>query len=110
MSGDNLTILVAIAAGVISFLSPCVLPLVPPYLVFITGTSLEELVERKGSWADERRQALLAALMFVFGFSTVFVTLGASASWLGSMLREALTRFSLGPVDGPKAMCASSFS
>jgi cytochrome c-type biogenesis protein len=81
----------ALFAGLLSFLSPCVLPLVPPYLVFITGTSLEELVEHKGSWADERRQVLLSALTFVLGFSTVFVLLGASASWLGSVLRDALS-------------------
>ena len=82
----------ALLAGVISFLSPCVLPLVPPYLCFITGTSLEELADRKASSISERRQTMLAALMFVLGFSTVFVTLGASASWLGSMLREELAR------------------
>ncbi len=82
----------ALLAGVISFLSPCVLPLVPPYLCFITGTSLEDLVDHQAAPAAERRRTMLAALLFVLGFSTVFVTLGASASWLGGLLREELAR------------------
>ncbi len=94
----------ALFAGAISFLSPCVLPLVPPYLCFITGASLEELVDHKARAQEERRRTLLAALMFVLGFSTVFVALGASASWLGSMLRSELARqwevfgFSFNPI------------
>ncbi len=94
----------ALLAGAISFLSPCVLPLVPPYLCFITGTSLEELVDNKTRPDEERRRTLLAALMFVFGFSTVFITLGASASWVGGMLRAELGRtvevlgFSFNPI------------
>ena len=82
----------ALLAGAISFLSPCVLPLVPPYLCFITGTSLEELVDNKARPDEERRRTLLAALLFVLGFSTVFIALGASASWIGSMLRTELAR------------------
>jgi len=94
----------ALAAGTISFLSPCVLPLVPPYLCFITGASLEDLVDNKMRPREERRQVLLSALLFVLGFSTVFVALGASASWLGSMLRTELARqvtllgFSFNPI------------
>ncbi len=82
----------ALFAGALSFLSPCVLPLVPPYLCFITGTSLEELVDHKARPREERRRTLLAALLFVLGFSTVFVALGASASWVGSLLRTELAR------------------
>jgi cytochrome c-type biogenesis protein len=82
----------ALFAGAISFLSPCVLPLVPPYLCFITGTSLEDLVDHKARPREERRRTLLAALCFVLGFSTVFVALGASASWLGGLLRTELAR------------------
>ena len=82
----------ALFAGTISFLSPCVLPLVPPYLCFITGASLEDLVDNKMRPKEERRRVLLSALFFVLGFSTVFVALGASASWLGSMLRTELAR------------------
>jgi cytochrome c-type biogenesis protein len=94
----------ALLAGAISFLSPCVLPLVPPYLCFITGTSLEELVDNKARPDEERRRTLLAALLFVLGFSTVFIALGASASWIGSMLRTELARsvevfgFSFNPI------------
>lgn len=77
-------------AGIISFLSPCVLPLVPSYLCFITGASLDELAEQNGTSNHQQRRALLAALMFVFGFSTVFVILGASASVVGQLLREYL--------------------
>jgi cytochrome c-type biogenesis protein len=82
----------ALLAGMLSFLSPCVLPLVPPYLCFITGTSLEELVDHDARPREERRRTLLAALLFVLGFSTVFVALGASASWIGGLLRTELAR------------------
>ena len=81
----------ALLAGVISFLSPCVLPLVPPYLCFITGTSLEELTETNETTREQWRDTMLAALLFVLGFSTVFVLLGAGASEVGQVLREHLT-------------------
>jgi cytochrome c-type biogenesis protein len=77
----------AFGAGLISFLSPCVLPLVPPYLCFITGASLDELA---GGERHRHRQTLLDAFMFVLGFSTVFVLLGATASTLGQLLRSQL--------------------
>lgn len=106
MKGMSLDISIgaALFAGAISFLSPCVLPLVPPYLCFITGTSLEELVDHRARPQEERRRTLLAALMFVLGFSTVFVLLGVSASWIGSLLRAELARqvmvfgFSFNPI------------
>jgi cytochrome c-type biogenesis protein len=79
----------AVLAGVISFLSPCVLPLVPPYLCFISGLSLEQL-SRAESSAPDRLNVLGAALAFVLGFTTVFVLLGATASSLGAVLRENL--------------------
>jgi cytochrome c-type biogenesis protein len=85
MIGD-ISILAAFGAGIISFLSPCVLPLVPPYLCFITGASLDDLHESP----DARFDAPVAALFFVLGFATVFVLLGASASWAGQLLREHL--------------------
>src|SRR6059058_4408759 len=81
----DVTILAALLAGLISFLSPCVLPLVPPYLVFLAGTSLERLGEE--SKPRVRRDAIVAALLFVAGFSTVFVALGAGASVIGGVLR-----------------------
>jgi cytochrome c-type biogenesis protein len=83
----------AAAAGVLSFLSPCVLPLVPPYLTFIAGTTIEELAE--GGEARARRDALLAALLFVAGFATVFVTLGATASAFGQVVRAHIEILSL---------------
>ncbi len=76
----------AAIAGVFSFLSPCVLPLVPPYLVFISGVSLDDLKKGQGS----ARQVMLAALAFVLGFTTVFVGLGATASYIGQILRDQL--------------------
>src|SRR4051794_6054747 len=84
--GIDVSLWAAFGAGLLSFLSPCVLPLVPPYLCFITGTSLDELTE-SGSGAS--RQTLLAALLFVLGFSTVFVLLGATASAAGQVLHVA---------------------
>jgi cytochrome c-type biogenesis protein len=83
----------AAAAGVLSFLSPCVLPLVPPYLTFIAGTTIEELAE--GGETRARRDTLLAALLFVAGFSTIFVTLGATASVFGQIVRAHLELLSL---------------
>src|SRR5262245_66233954 len=82
----DVSVLAALFAGLISFLSPCVLPLVPPYLVYLAGSSLERLA---GAEAEPlvKRDVLVAALLFVAGFSTVFVALGAGAGVLGSLLR-----------------------
>ena len=83
---SDITLSAAAAAGLLSFLSPCVLPLVPPYLTFIAGTTVEEL-----SGAGERRarqDVALAGLLFVLGFSTVFVALGATASVFGQVIRD----------------------
>jgi cytochrome c-type biogenesis protein len=82
----NVPILTALVAGIISFLSPCVLPLVPPYLVFLAGTSLERLADAEPE-PRVKRETVLAAALFVLGFSTVFVALGASASVIGSLVR-----------------------
>lgn len=75
----SIGIAVAFLAGLLSFLSPCVLPLVPSYISFITGLSLEELETR-------RRVALTHAILFVGGFSAIFLALGASATQLGRLL------------------------
>jgi cytochrome c-type biogenesis protein len=82
----DVSIFYALIAGLVSFLSPCVLPLVPPYLVFLAGTSLERLAEAEPA-SRVRRDTVIAALLFVAGFSTVFVALGASASAIGSVIR-----------------------
>lgn len=71
----------AFVAGVLSFVSPCVLPLVPPYLAYMGGVSIAELRDEEGTAA--RWRVLPAALSFVAGFSTVFVALGATASFIG---------------------------
>ncbi len=83
---SDVTILATLIAGLVSFLSPCVLPLVPPYLVFLAGTSLERFADREPE-PQVRRETVIAALLFVAGFSTVFVALGASASVIGSLIR-----------------------
>ncbi len=82
----NITIAAALLAGVVSFLSPCVLPMVPPYLVYLAGASLERLA---GAKPDPRARwdTILAAVLFVAGFSTVFVALGAGASAVGALMR-----------------------
>jgi cytochrome c-type biogenesis protein len=82
----DVSIIAALLAGLISFLSPCVLPLVPPYLVYLAGTSLERFADREPE-PQVRRETVFAAGLFVLGFSTVFVALGASASAIGGLLR-----------------------
>jgi len=83
---SDVTIAAALAAGTLSFLSPCVLPLVPPYLVYLAGTSLERLADAEPT-AAVKRDTVTASLLFVAGFSTVFVALGAGASVIGGWLR-----------------------
>lgn len=83
---SEVSILAALVAGIISFLSPCVLPLVPPYLVYLTGATIEHVATGEPRTVS-RRAVMVAALMFVLGFSTVFVALGASASIVGSLIR-----------------------
>ncbi|HZP77621.1 MAG TPA: cytochrome c biogenesis protein CcdA [Pseudolabrys sp.] len=85
MSAD-VTIAAALVAGLVSFLSPCVLPLVPPYLVYLAGASLERLADGEAQ-PRVRGETVVAALLFVAGFTTVFVALGASASVIGSLVR-----------------------
>jgi cytochrome c-type biogenesis protein len=83
---QNVSISAALIAGLVSFLSPCVLPLVPPYLVYLTGASIEHL-ENEESVSASKRAVMVSALLFVVGFSTVFILLGASASLIGSLIR-----------------------
>jgi cytochrome c-type biogenesis protein len=83
---ESLGVVVALTAGLFSFLSPCVLPLFPSYLSFITGMSVADLAGELGPAA--RRRVLLNALAFVLGFSMVFVALGASFSAVGQILLD----------------------
>jgi len=82
----DVPIVAALLAGLVSFLSPCVLPLVPPYLVYLAGTSFERLADREPE-SLVKRDTVIAAALFVGGFSTVFVLLGASASAVGALIR-----------------------
>ena len=75
---ESVGILVALTAGLLSFLSPCVFPLVPSYLSFVTGMTLDDLQE-----STDRAHVLTHSLLFVSGFTLVFVLLGATASFLG---------------------------
>lgn len=88
---DQVTLLAAFVAGILSFISPCVLPLIPGYVSFVSGVSLEEM--RSGSstsLTSSRRQVLVTSLFFVLGFSLVFIALGATASAVGQFLLDRL--------------------
>jgi cytochrome c-type biogenesis protein len=91
----EISLLSALIAGALSFLSPCVLPLVPPYLCYMAGISVDQfrggndvVVQQAGGGA--RKAVLMAALFFTLGFATVFVALGAGASTVGVLLRQHL--------------------
>ena len=92
----DITIIGAFTAGILSFISPCVLPLVPPYMAYIAGVNITELMEpgpQEGDAASPEpaaltKRMLAIALVFVLGFSTIFVALGASASAIGQLLRQ----------------------
>jgi cytochrome c-type biogenesis protein len=88
-AAQQLSVFVALGAGVLSFLSPCILPLFPSYLSFITGMSATEL-HQVATLRQQRCRMLLHALCFIAGFSLIFVALGVSFSLLGSFLRTHL--------------------
>ncbi len=83
-SAGTISFPIAFVAGFLTFSSPCILPLVPAYISYITGISFDELKE--GKRGDVRRKALAHSILFVLGFSAVFIALGASASYLGKFL------------------------
>ncbi len=91
----DVTYPVAVGAGLISFLSPCVLPLAPPYLCYLAGTSLDKLSASEGVDNAIARRVLIGSIIFVLGFSTVFVSLGAAASVIGALLREHLNTLAI---------------
>jgi cytochrome c-type biogenesis protein len=88
MTGDSaVSVSLAAAAGLVSFLSPCVVPLVPSYLSFVSGLTLEELTNPSSA---HRRRTMLRATLFVAGFSLVFISLGAVATTLGTLIARSL--------------------
>ena len=89
MSIADVSIWTAVLAGALSFLSPCVLPLVPPYLCYMAGVSVDQFRGGDGATVGNTRRAVLStALFFTLGFATVFVALGAGASSIGLLLRQ----------------------
>ena len=84
MLDETLTYPAAFAAGLLSFFSPCILPLIPAYFTFITGYSLEELTGKQ-TGGSVRRRVIVATMAFGLGFSIIFILLGASASFLGGL-------------------------
>jgi len=88
---ENPTFLAAFAAGVLSFISPCVLPLIPGYLSYISGLTLDEMQgtgDGAMSLGAARRRVLVASIFFILGFSFVFICFGAAASVLGQYMLE----------------------
>jgi cytochrome c-type biogenesis protein len=86
---QELSLLIVFTAGLLSFLSPCVLPLIPGYIAFVSGLSIDDMTE--SGWTDKKMaSAMLNSVMFVLGFSVVFVILGASATWLGGVFIQRL--------------------
>ncbi|MGH9447884.1 MAG: cytochrome c biogenesis CcdA family protein, partial [Terriglobia bacterium] len=89
----QLSLPIALVAGIVSFLSPCVLPLVPGYISMLSGSSIEEL--RMGDHAEVVARVLRNSIAFVIGFSVVFVALGASATEVGAFLSSRRTAFNI---------------
>jgi cytochrome c-type biogenesis protein len=94
---ENVSLFAAFVAGILSFISPCVLPLIPGYLSYISGVSLDEMRGTSGGaavavviGADVKRRVLATSLFFILGFSLVFISLGASATFLGQFLMSRL--------------------
>jgi cytochrome c-type biogenesis protein len=88
MSGLDISYAGAAGAGLISFLSPCVLPLVPAYLSYMAGTTLDRMLEDSDTQAALTRRVFISALAFVIGFATIFIAMGASASALNRLIIE----------------------
>ena len=97
MAGFDVGFAGAFIAGLLSFFSPCILPLVPPYLCFIGGVSLSEMTGDDGPPPGANRRVFTSALVFVIGFSLVFILFGATASFLGQLLAENMLWISRAP-------------
>ena len=87
----SFSIPVVFFAGILSFLSPCVLPLVPPYLSYMGGTTFEELRREGGTGSAAWWRTVITSLFFILGFSTIFIGMGATATYFGEMLRSSLS-------------------
>src|SRR5215468_6722372 len=96
---ENVTLLLAFGAGLLSFISPCVLPLIPGYLSYISGLSLDEMRGAAtptgggvavAAPADVRRRILLSSAAFILGFTLVFVAIGATATAIGQLVNQKL--------------------
>jgi cytochrome c-type biogenesis protein len=87
----NVSIITALLAGVLSFVSPCVLPLIPAYISYISGVSLQDMQSGEVS----SKKIIINSIAFVLGFSTVFILLGASASLIGKVLARHMNTFKL---------------
>ena len=84
---ESVSWVVAFLAGLVSFFSPCILPIIPSYLAFITGLSLSELTDDKKS-TRIKKTTVVSTLFFILGFSLVFISLGAGASKIGLLLQQ----------------------
>lgn len=85
VSGSEVSIVIAFSAGILSFLSPCILPLFPSYITYITGRSLED-IKSSGRAADITKLTVINSLFFILGFSIIFVLMGIAISYFGSFL------------------------
>jgi cytochrome c-type biogenesis protein len=94
MGTENVSIFVAFTAGLISFLSPCILPMIPSYLAFITGISLEELSQDQ-NLKKVRKSVITNSLLFIMGFSILFIAMGASATFIGKFLARNIRWFEI---------------
>src|ERR1035437_829422 len=90
MNGHEVTYIGAFIAGLLLFLSPCVFPLIPSYIMYITGMTYADMLAEHPSHVI-RQKSILHSFWFICGFTTVFVLLGASATYLGSFLHEHAT-------------------
>ena len=94
IGAENVSVLVAFTAGLISFLSPCILPMIPSYLAFITGISLEELSQDQ-NLKKVRKSVITNSLFFILGFSILFIAMGASATFVGKFLAKNIRWFEI---------------
>jgi cytochrome c-type biogenesis protein len=94
IGAENVSVFVAFTAGLISFLSPCILPMIPSYLAFITGISLEELSQVQ-NLKKVRKSVITNSLFFILGFSILFIAMGASATFIGKFLAKNIRWFEI---------------